>query len=116
MALYFFVFFLYNSHMNDNELVSHARARFDHESARRLLREKYQAKMLFAHSGGMWQAGPELLTTLNCCVMDKPVVLLDLYQNPVQINTKELWNLASQRWQENMNAWLVEFEQLNQQR
>lgn len=116
LALYFFVFSVYTPTMNDNELVSHARARFDHESARRLLREKYEAKMLFAHAGGMWRAGPELLSTLKCCVMDKSVVLLDLYHNPVQINTKELWNLASERWQESMNAWLLEFDQLNQQR
>ena len=102
--------------MDTNQLVAHARARFEHESARLILREKYQAKFTFAHAGGMWQAGPELLSTLKCCVMDKEVVLLDLYENPVKINTKELWNLAAERWQECMNAYLIEYEQLNQQR
>ena len=102
--------------MDANDLIAHARARFDHESARRLLREKYQSKMIFAHAGGMWQAGPELLSTLNCCTMDKDVVLLDLYENPVRINTKTLWNMAAERWQECMNAWLVEYESLNQKR
>lgn len=102
--------------MEANDLVAYARSRFDHESAKKLLREKYEAKMLFAHAGGMWRAGPELLSTLNCCVMDKPVVLLDLYNNPVKINTKELWNLCSQRWQECMNAWLIEYEELSARR
>jgi len=64
----------------------------------------------------MWQAGPELLSTLNCCVMDRDIVLLDLYHNPVKVNTKTLWNLAAERWQEQMNAWLVEYEQLNRNR
>jgi hypothetical protein len=102
--------------MDTEQLVAHSRARFDHEVARRTLREKYQARMIFAHGGGMWQAGPELLSVLNCCTMDRDVVLLDLYQNPTKINTKELWNLAAQRWQEQMNAWLVEHEELNRRR
>jgi hypothetical protein len=102
--------------MDTEKLVAHARARFDHAAAKRMLREKYQAKFTFAHAGGMWLAGPELLSTLKFCVMDKDVVILDMYENPVKINTKELWNLAAERWQEQMNAWLVEYEELNQNR
>jgi hypothetical protein len=102
--------------MNTDELISHGRARFEHAASRRLLKEKYQGKLIFAHAGGMWCAGPELLSTLKCCAMDKDVVILDMYENPVKINTKELWNLAAERWQEQMNAWLVEYEELNQNR
>jgi hypothetical protein len=102
--------------MNTDELVAHARARFEHAAARRTLKEKYQAKLTFAYAGGMWCAGPELLSTLNCCVMDKDVVILDMYENPVRINTKELWNLTAERWQEQMNAWLIECEELNKNR
>ena len=48
--------------MDTNALVAHARARFDHVAAKRLLKEKYQARMVFGHAGGLWKAGPELLT------------------------------------------------------
>ena len=102
--------------MDTDELIAHSRARFEHAAAKRLLKEKYQAKMIFAHAGGMWQAGPELLSTLKFCTPDKEIVLLDLYDNPVKINTKELWNLAAERWQEQMNAWLVEFNELTKKR
>ena len=102
--------------MNTDELIAHGRSRFEHAAARRTLKEKYQAKLTFAHAGGMWLAGPELLATLKCCVMDKEVVLLDLYENPVKINTKELWNQVAERWQEQMNAWLVDYEELNKNR
>ena len=91
-------------------MISHARARFDHESARRVLREKYEAKMIFAHAGGMWRAGPELQATLMTCPGTE-AVLLDLYENPVRVDTKELYHQSQQRWQEQMNAWLVEYEQ-----
>ena len=101
--------------MDTDQLISHARARFDHAQARQVLKEKYQAKMLFAHNGGMWSAGPELLNTLMCCPGTESVIL-DLYGNPIKIVTTELFNLAQQRWQEQMNAWLVEHEELNKKR
>jgi len=100
--------------MDTDQLIAHSRARFEHEVARRTLREKYQAKFTFAHAGGMWLAGPELLTTLKCCT--GTMVIPDLYENPVQVNVDELYELALQRWQEQLNAWLVEYNQLNQNR
>jgi hypothetical protein len=101
--------------MDTDQLVAHSRARFDHTVARQILREKYQAKMLFAHSGGMWRAGPELQTTLMTCP-DTEAVILDLYENPVKINTRELFAQSQQRWQEQMTAWLLEYEELNKKR
>jgi hypothetical protein len=101
--------------MDTNALISHARARFDHATARRILKEKYQARMLFAYAGGMWRAGPELLTVLTVCP-DESAVLLDLYENPVRVDVRELELAAQQRWQEQMNAWLAEHEANNQKR
>jgi len=101
--------------MDTEQLIAHGRSRFEHSAARRLLREKYQAKLTFAHAGGMWRAGPELLTVLAVCV-DEDAVLMDLYENPVRITVKELQGLAQQRWQEQMTAWLVEHNQLSKNR
>lgn len=101
--------------MDTDALVAHARARFDHAVARRLLKEKYQARMLFAYRGGMWRAGPELQTMLLTCP-DAEAVILDLYENPVKVDTKELYAQSQQRWQEQMNAWLVEHEANNRKR
>lgn len=101
--------------MDTDEIYEHGRARFEHAAARRLLKEKYQAKMLFAHAGGMWRAGPELQTTLLTCPEDT-AVLLDLYENPVRINVKELLVQSQQRWQEQMTAWLVEHEEIGRKR
>ena len=101
--------------MDTNALIAHSRARFDHETARRVLKEKYQARMLFAYCGGMWRAGPELLVILAACP-DESAVLLDLYDAPVRIDVRELELAAQQRWQEQMNAWLVEYETNSQKR
>ena len=102
--------------MDTEALVAHARARFDHAAARRVLKEKYEARMVFAHSGGMWRAGPDLLTVLLACAQDKDVVILDLYETPTRITVTELFALAHERWQEQMNAWKVEWDELNKKR
>jgi len=101
--------------MDTEKLISHARARFDHAAARRILKEKYEARMLFAYCGGMWRAGPDLLNVLAACP-DESAVLLDLYDTPVKIDVRELELAAQQRWQEQMNAWLVEHEINSQKR
>ena len=93
--------------MNTEQLIAHGRARFDHVAARRLLKEKYQAKLVFAHAGGMWCAGPELINIL-ATVPPGDAVLLDLYETPVLVRPEELRGQAMQRWQEQMNAWLIE--------
>lgn len=101
--------------MADQDLVEFSRARLAHVNQRRLLQEKYEARMIFAHAGGMWRAGPELQITLMSCP-ESQAVILDLYQNPVSIDTRELLALSQQRWQEQMTAWLLEFDSLQKQR
>ena len=101
--------------MDTDDLIAHARARFDHVAAKRVLKEKYEARMFFAFAGGMWRAGPELLTVLAVCP-DETAVLLDLYETPVRVNVAELELAAQQRWQEQMNGWLAEHEELRKQR
>lgn len=100
---------------NIESIVKQSRARFDHEAHREILKQKYQAKMIFAYRDGLWQAGPELLTALYVC-QDEDVVLLDLYENPIAVNVEELTEQAYSCWQEQMNAWNVEFEKARQQR
>jgi hypothetical protein len=102
--------------MNTDDLITHARARFDHVAARRVLKEKYEAKMLFAYRGGMWCAGPELHNTIFTCGRIGEVVLLDLYDTPVKIDTKELMVMSQERWNEQMNAWHAEYEEISKKR
>lgn len=102
--------------MDTDALVAHARARFDHAVARRILKEKYLAKMTFAYRGGLFRAGPELLTLLQAIPVEDEVVILDLYENPIRVDPMELQHLIFDRWQEQMNAWHVEFEQMSKQR
>ncbi len=102
--------------MDTDALIAHARTRFDHVTARRVLKEKYQARMIFGYCGGLWRAGPELLAVLQSIPVEDDVVLLDLYDTPVKISPLELQHLAFDRWQEQLNAWLVEHDELSKKR
>jgi hypothetical protein len=101
--------------MNTDQLVENARARFDHEAQKRVLKEKYLAKMLFAYAGGMWRAGPELQILLKTCV-EPQAVILDLYDNPVRVEVEQLMAMSQQRWQEQMTAWLLEHQEAQKKR
>ena len=102
--------------MDTENLISYARARFDHAANRRLLKEKYQAKLTFAYRGGLWRAGPELNTMIFTCGRMGEIVLPDLYENPTRVDSTELMALSQERWNEQMTAWLIDYEELNQTR
>jgi hypothetical protein len=101
--------------MDTDKLIAHGRARFDHAASKQVLKEKYQAKLTFAFGGGMWRAGPELIALLKDR-SEVDIVLQDLYENPVRVVAPQLLREAESRWQEQMNAWLVEYEQLSKNR
>jgi len=101
--------------MQTDQLSQNIKIRFDHQQARIVLRETYQAKMLFAHNGGMWKASPELIVLCECC-QDTTAVFEDYYHTPVSVNPAELKQLVMQRWQEQMNAWQAEYEEISKQR
>lgn len=102
--------------MNTDQLISQSRSRFEHAANKRLLKEKYQAKMVFAYRGGMWRAGPDLNNMIFTCGRMGEIVLPDLYETPVRVDSKELMTLSQERWNEQMNAWLVEHEELKKNR
>lgn len=97
-----------------SKLSEFARSRFAHAQAKKVLKEKYEAKMTFAYNGGLWKAGPELLVLLRA--VEGTVVLLDEYGSPVRVDSADLYAIAAARWAEQMNAWLVEHNELARQR
>ena len=98
-----------------DNLTQKIRHRFDHEAAKQTLREKYEAKLLFAHQGGMFRAGPELIVLLNSYDTGE-MVIPDEFGNPTKVTRLALLDEVKQRWQEQLNAWLVELDEISRQR
>ena len=98
-----------------DNLTQKIKARFDHEAAKQVLSEKYEAKLLFAHQGGMFRAGADLIVLLSSFDMDT-VVILDEFNNPTEVDRQSLLQEAKQRHQEQLNAWSVELAEQSRQR
>lgn len=98
------------------DIVTNVKRYFDHDSAKQILKEKYESKMLFAAFDGMWKAGPELLSLLTATGSTTNLVILDEYGNPCMVDSIELYGMVVTRWQEQMNGWYQEFSELHNQR
>lgn len=98
-----------------SDIVTRIRTRFDHAAAKKTLQEKYESRMLFAHAGGMFKSTPEMITFLSL-YNDEDIVLADVYNTPVKVNAAHLRDEMQKRWYEQMNAWLIEWTELQQQR
>jgi len=101
--------------MDTDNLVNQIKKRFDHDSAKKILKEKYEAKLLFADQGGMWNASPELIVLLSS-LNDENVVLLDMYETPCNVNREQLLIKVNQRFQEQMNRWHIEYQEVLRER
>lgn len=90
--------------MDTKTLVAEAKARFNHNSAKAYLQEKYTAKLLVAEQGGLWRADGQTIGFLNA-MADDQVVLVDTFNNPVLVERiallrklQETYNLVTQEW------------------
>lgn len=101
--------------MKKQQAVKQIKRYFDHDAAKQILKEKYEAKMLFTAFGGLWKAGPELLTLLQSTNYVE-MVILDQYGNPCKVERKALFDLVEERWYEQMNGWYTEYSGLQNKR
>ena len=97
-------------------LIKQAKARFNHNSSKAYLKDKYEAKLLVANQGGLWKATPELLTFLDSA-MSESIILLDNYGHPVTVpNRQELFEKVRSTYNEVMQEWANELKELENNR
>ena len=51
--------------MDTKTLISDAKARFSHNSAKAYLKEKYKSKLIIAEQGGLWKADAQTIALLQ---------------------------------------------------
>jgi hypothetical protein len=94
-----------------NPLIDEIRLATDYQINKRILREKIQTDMHLAHSGGMFKITPELIAFVKTWPVDD-IYLEDTYQNPIKIDRQIFLVTAQQHYQQVMNRWHNEHEQL----
>lgn len=101
--------------MDTKSLIADAKARFSHNSAKAYLKEKYESKLIIAEQGGLWRADQQTISFLSS-MDDNFVVLIDTFNNPVQVNRDKLLALLKETYNQVMLEWHKEWKELEGKR
>lgn len=104
--------------MDTKTLITEAKARFAHNSAKQYLKEKYDAKLLVAEQGGLWRADQQTISFLSVMSndYDDRVIMIDTFQNPVLVDRGELLSKLKSAYNSVMLEWYNEWKELENKR
>lgn len=101
--------------MDTQTLLADMKARFAHNSAKHYLKEKFSSKLLVADQNGLWKADVATLSFL-ASVTTETVIMLDLYETPVEVNVKSLQDKLLTTYNSVMSQWHNEYKDLENKR
>ena len=101
--------------MDTKTLITEAKARFNHNSAKAYLKDKYDSKLTVADQNGLWRANLETINFLNAST-DTEVVLMDSFDSPVKVNRQILLEKLNQVYKTTMEEWYSEWAELEKKR
>jgi hypothetical protein len=101
--------------MDTTTLISEAKARFNHNSAKAYLKDKYDSKFIVAAQSGLWRANLETINFLNSSI-EEYIILIDTFNNPVRVNRIDLLEKLNETYHKVMNTWYEEWTELEKKR
>jgi len=101
--------------MDTLSLITEAKARFNHNSAKAYLKDKYDSKFIVADQSGLWKANLETINFLNSS-SDTWVILIDTFNNPVKVNRINLLEKLTDIYKNVMEEWYTEWVELEKKR
>jgi len=101
--------------MDTKSLIKEAKARFNHNASKALLKDKYNSKLIVADQNGLWKATTELIGFLASLEQDR-VIVVDSFDNPVNVDRRELLAKLLMTYNSVMHEWNLEWAQLEKNR
>jgi S-adenosylmethionine hydrolase len=101
--------------MDTKSLITEAKARFNHNSAKAYLKDKYDSKFIVADQNGLWRANLETINFLTATTNEE-VIIIDTFSNPVKVIRQELLNKLNTVYKTTMEEWYNEWVELEKQR
>ena len=102
--------------MDTTTLIAEAKARFSHNSAKAYLKDKYDSKLIIAEQGGLWRANQQTISFLNSMSSDNFVILIDTFDNPVQVDREKLLTILKDTYNTVILEWYKEWKELEGKR
>ena len=101
--------------MDTKTLIAEAKARFNHNSTKAYLKDKYDSKLIVAEQGGLWRADQQTIAFLNS-MDDNFIVVIDTFNNPVEVNREKLLEVLKTTYNNVMLEWYKEWKELEGKR
>lgn len=101
--------------MDTKTLIAESKARFNHNAAKKVLSEKYNAKLMVADQGGLWKADTQTIAFLGAMTTEF-VVILDTFGNPIRVERHGLLTTLKKTYETAMSEWEVEWKELETKR
>ena len=94
--------------MDTKLLIAEAKARFNLNSAKAQLKEKYEGKFIVAEQGGLWKADVETIGFLNSFTSEN-IVMIDTFGTPIYVDRNLLLSSLQGKYHSVMHDWLTEY-------
>lgn len=102
--------------MDTKQLIAETKARFNHNSAKAYLKDKYDSKLIVADQGGLWKADPQTISFLSSMTDDNFLIIMDTFDNPVLVKREDLLEVLKKTYNSVMLQWHNEWKELEQKR
>ncbi len=96
---------------NISNIVNQIKLSTNYQTNKRILREKILTDLHMPYNNGMFKITPELLAFVATWP-DDILYIEDIYQNPIQIEREEFLIKARAHYQQAMNEWHQQHEEL----
>ena len=102
--------------MSDLEKITNQiRLATDYQINKRILREKVLTDLHVPYNNGLFKITPELMAFIATWPA-ATLYLEDTYENPIQIQREEFLKLCQQHYQQVMNTWHIQHEEIKRAR
>jgi len=101
--------------MDTTTLITEAKARFNHNSTKAYLKDKYNSKLIVAEQNGLWCADLLTINFLNSFT-DVEIIIIDTFNNPVKVNRQQLLTKLTTVYKTTMEEWYSEWTELEKKR
>jgi len=101
--------------MDTKNLISEAKARFNHKAAQDYLREKYKNRFQVATQQGLWFADEQTINFLSL-FSTKKMILKDSQGTPIEVDRKELLDTLKKLYTDTMKEYYQEWKELEAKR
>jgi hypothetical protein len=102
--------------MNTEIIKQTSRAKYLHSLAKLAAKESHTAQMLLTAYGGTFRVTAEWIAFLSIKQLGDAIIVLDIFENPIEVDRISLLNQSITLYETVMQSWLDTVTEINKKR